>query len=92
MRTCMFICVSHFHTLIYIRPVGQVRLFEASLGLKKGCIRVWARSDRTMVSMAADIPIELLWENCCDHSRASILNRIVFILAGNEDNHKISDD
>ena len=36
-------------------------------------------------------PIELQWEKCCEHSSAYILDRIFFILAGNEDSHKISD-
>ena len=37
-------------------------------------------------------PIELQWEKCCEHSSAYIFDRIFFILAGNEDSHKISDN
>ena len=29
---------------------------------------------------------------CCEHSSAFISNQIFFILAGNKDNHKISDE
>ena len=36
-------------------------------------------------------PIGLQWEKCCEHPSAYIFDRI-FILAGNEDSHKISDE
>ena len=38
------------------------------------------------------IPIDLQWERCCEHSSANISDQIFFILAGNKDNHKISDE
>ena len=37
-------------------------------------------------------PIGLQWEKCCEHSSAYIFDRIFFILEGNEDSHKISDE
>ena len=37
-------------------------------------------------------PIGLQWEKCCENSSAYIFDRIFFILAGNEDSHKISDE
>ena len=37
-------------------------------------------------------PIGLQWEKCCEHSSAYIFDRIFFILAGNEDSHKIWDE
>ena len=38
------------------------------------------------------IPIDLQWEKCCEHSSTFILNWIVFIFAGNKDNHKSLDE
>ena len=37
-------------------------------------------------------PIGLQWEKCYEHSSPYIFDRIFFILAGNEDSHKISDE
>ena len=38
------------------------------------------------------IPIDLQWERGCQHSSAFISDRIFFILAGNKDSHKTSDE
>ena len=50
-------------------------------------------SDRviTLVSMATDSTHRVIMGKCCGHASASIFDRIFFILAGNEDNHNISD-
>ena len=46
---------------------------------------------RTLVSMATDSSHRVIeWGKCCQHSSGFIFVWIFFILAGNEDNHKIS--
>ena len=47
---------------------------------------------RTLVSMATDSSHRVIMGKCCQHSSGFIFNRIFFILAGKEDNHKISDE
>ena len=37
-------------------------------------------------------PIGLQLEKCCEHSSAYIFDRIFFILEGDKDSHKISDE
>ena len=46
---------------------------------------------RTLVSMATDSSHRVIIGKCCEHASAFIFDRIFFILAGNEDNHDISD-
>ena len=42
--------------------------------------------------MATDSSNRVTMGKCCEHSSAYIFDRIFFILAGNEDSHKISDE
>ena len=46
---------------------------------------------RTLVSMATDSSHRVIMWKCCEHASAFIFHRIFVILAGNEDNHNISD-
>ena len=52
--------------------------------------RVLARSDQNSVSMATDSSHRVIMGKPCDHSRFFIFDWFFFILAGNEDTHKIS--
>ena len=45
---------------------------------------------RTLVSMATDSSHRVIRGKSCDHSSSFILDLFFFILAGNKDNHKIS--
>ena len=48
---------------------------------------------RTLVSMATDSSHRIIMGGTyCEHSSAFIFDRIFFILTGNEDNHKITDE
>ena len=46
----------------------------------------------TLVSMATDSSHRVIMGKICDHSSAFIFDRIVFILAGNENIYNISDE
>ena len=46
---------------------------------------------RPLVSMATDSPHRVIMGKPCDPSSSFIFDWFFFILAGNEDNHKISD-
>ena len=47
---------------------------------------------RTLVSMATDSPIELLWEKRRHHVFSNAFEQILFILAGNDDMHESLDE
>ena len=65
-------------------------LCVASFGWGKGCIRFWGRLDQTMVSMATESPHWLIMRKWCLHLFLVVFYPILFILAGNEGMHKIS--
>ena len=46
----------------------------------------------TLVSLATDNSHSVIMGKCCEHSSAYIFDQIFFILAGNKDNHNISDE
>ena len=46
---------------------------------------------RTLVSMATDSSRRVIMAKPCDHSKSFIFDWFFFILAGNQDNHKILD-
>ena len=46
----------------------------------------------TLVSMATDSSHRVIMGKSCKHSSAFNFDRIIFVLAGNEDNHNISDE
>ena len=60
-------------------------LCVASLGWGKGCLMFWGRLDQTLVS------IDWWWGKWCLHLFSVVFDPILFILAGKEDMHKISD-
>ena len=47
---------------------------------------------KTLVSMATESPIDLKWGKWCLHLFLVAFDLILFIFAGNEDMHKISDE
>ena len=65
---------------------------EALLGWGIDCIRFWVRSDQNSVSMATDSSHRVIMGKSCDHSSSFIFDLFFFILAGNKDNHKISNE
>ena len=61
-------------------------LCVASLGVGKGCIMFWGRLDKN--SCAHD----LYWGKWCLHLFSVAFDPILFILSGNEDRHKVSNE
>ena len=66
-------------------------LCVASLGLGKGCIRFWGRLDRNSGCFGNRKP-PLTYNGENDVSTLVVFDLILFILEGNEEMHKISDD
>ena len=65
-------------------------LSEASLGLEKGCIRFWARSDQNTVSMATESSHRVIMEKMVSPLFLGCFSSDLFILAGNDDMHDSS--
>ena len=61
------------------------------MGWGKGCMRFWGRMDQSSVPWQHKAPIDLQWGKWCLHFFL-VFYPILFILAGNEDMHKISDE
>ena len=63
----------------------------ASLGWGKDCIRFWGRLDKNSGFHGnRKPPIDLQWGKRCLHLFSVVFDLILFILAGNEDMHNIS--
>ena len=68
-------------------------LCVALLGWGKGCIRFWGRLDQTSGFYGnRKPPLTYKWEKRCLHLFWVVFDPILFILAGNEDMYKISDE
>ena len=75
------------------------RVSQLQLNFIRSIIGVGERLHKVLGQVGSELwfpwqqiaPIGLQWEKCCEHSSAYIFDRIFFILAGNEDSHKISD-
>ena len=68
-------------------------LFEASLGVGKGCIMFWGRLDHNSgVHGNRKPPLTYNGENGVSNFFSVAFDPILFILSGNEDMHKISDE
>ena len=67
-------------------------LYVAWLGVGKASIMFWGRLGQPLVSMATESPHWLIMGKWCLHLFSVAYDRILFILAGNEDMHKISDE
>ena len=67
-------------------------LCVVSLGWGKGCIRFWADWIKTLVSMATDCPHWLIMGKTMSPPFLGYFWSDPFLLAGNEDMHKILDE
>ena len=83
----------HFQTWIPLKPFGQSwSNFMCSItGVGTSCIRFWADWIKTLVSMATEGPHWLIMEKRY-FQLFVVFDPILYILAGNEDMHKISDE
>ena len=66
-------------------------VIRSRMSSKFGKICPWT-AELAALERLKKIPIDLQWERCCEHSSAFISDQIFFILAGNKNNHKISDE
>ena len=85
----------HLQTWISLKPVGQPRSnFMCSI------TRVGERLHKVFGQIGSKLwfpwqqkaPIDLQWGKRCLHLFSAVFNPILFVLAGNEDRHKISDE
>ena len=63
----------------------------ASLGMGKGCIMFWGWLDQNS-GVHGNRKLPLTWGKWCPHLFLIAFDPILFILAGDEDKHKISDE
>ena len=92
--TCPWVTkISHFWTWISLKPVGQSwSNFMCSI------IKVGGRLHKVFGQIGSKLwfplkqkaPIDLQWGKWCLHLFSVVFGLILFILAGNEDMHKIS--
>ena len=66
-------------------------VIRSRMSSKCGWIGPWT-VELAALERLKKIPIDLQWERCGEHSSAFISGQIFFILAGNKDNRKISDE
>ena len=81
--------------LEYLRPVGLLVRFYclASLGVGKGCIMFWGRLDQNSdVHGNRQPPLTYNGQNGVSIFSWYFFYPILFLLAGNEDMHKVSDE
>ena len=85
----------HFQTCISLKPAGKPRsnfMFSIT-GLGERLHKVLGQiRSKLWFPRQQKAPIELQWEKQCLHLFSVVFDRIFFILAGNEDMHKISDE
>ena len=85
----------HFQTCISLKPAGQPRSnFMCSItGVGERLHKVLGQiRSKLWFPWQQKAPIDLLWEKRCLHLFSVVFDRIFFILAGNENMHKISDE
>ena len=85
----------HFQTCISLKPAGQARSnFMCSItGMGERLHKILGQiRSKLWFPWQQKAPIELQWEKRCLHLFSVVFDRIFFILAGNEDMHKISDE
>ena len=88
-------CVNTFkHKYIRIQRVDGNSIFYLKHHWGRGKTTLGFGQDRigTLVSMATDSSHRIIMGKSCLHSSAFNFDRIFFVLAGNEDNHNISDE
>ena len=84
-----------FWTWISLRPVGQsssnfmCSIIEVRERLRKVLGQI---GSKPLVSMTAEIPIDLQLGKWCLHLFSVVFDLILFILTGNDGMHKISDE
>ena len=85
----------HFQTCISLKPAGHPRSnFMCSItGVGERLHKVLGQiRSKLWFPWQQKAPIELQWEKRCLHLFSVVFDRIIFILAGNKDMHKISDE
>ena len=85
----------HFQTCISLKLAGQSRSnFMCSItGMEERLHKVFGQiRSKLWFPWQQKAPIELQWEKRCLHLFSVVFDQIFFILAGNEDMHKISDE
>ena len=87
--------ISQFWIWISLKPVGQSGSnFMCSItGVAKRLHKVLGHiGSKLWFPLQQKAPIDLQWGKWCLHLFLVVFNSILFILAGNEDMHKISDE
>ena len=85
----------HFQTWISLKPVGQTWLnFMCSIpGVGERLHKVLGQiGSKLWIPWQQKAPIDLQWGKRCLHLFSVVFDPIFFILAGNEEMHKISDE
>ena len=94
--TCPWVMkVSHFWTWISLKPVGQSwsNFMCSIIGVGERLHNVLRQiGSKLWCPWKQKAPIDLLWGKWCLHLLSTVFDPILFILAGNEDMHKISDE
>ena len=75
---------------IQLANLDQI-LCVASLAWEKGCLTFWGRLDQNSGFHGNRTPIDLQWRKQRLHLFSVVFYLILFILAGNEDMHTITD-
>ena len=87
--------ISHFWTWISLKPVGQSwsNFMCSIIGVGERLHKVLGQiGSKLWFPWQQKVPIDLQWGKWCLHLFSVIFYPILFILAGNEDMHKISDE
>ena len=86
--------ISHFWTWISLKPVGQSwsNFMRSIIGVGENLHKVLGQiGSKLWFPWQQKAAIDLQWGKWCLHLFSVIFDLILFILAGNEDMHKISD-
>ena len=94
--TCPWVTkISHFWTWISLKPVGQSwsNFMCSIIGVEERLHMVLGQIGSNLwFPWQQKAPIDLKWGKWCLHLFSAVFDPIIFILAGNEDMHKISDE
>ena len=94
--TCPWVTkISHFWTWISLKPVGQSwsNFMCSIIGVSERLHKVLGQvGSKLWFPWQQKAPIDLQWEKWCLHLFSVVFDPIFFILAGNEDMHKILDE
>ena len=87
--------ISHIWTWISLKPVGQSwsNFICSIIGVGRKLHKVLGQiGSKLWFPWQQKNPIDLQWGKWCLHLFSVVFDRILFILAGNEDMHKFSDE